>query len=403
MRLLRTLFFAFALTLVGATPALAAGGLPAGPAWASVLAGLLLTLGVLGLGMATQTGTHTIQDLLDVEHSSVAEFGRSTVEDVLQRDLANHRELTEEMIADIAEVTTDKQRIYGASGNTEMIEVDEHGEGFTQEDHDSGETAYPLRKFLHPVGWTNDYESNATPADMAQATLQAEKADVKKVRDRMKKAIFKSSNYTYRDHLIDDVSLSVKRFVNADGDPIPPGPDGTTFDGSTHTHYNAESSLSNAALVTSLEDLQEHGHTNDIKMFIAQGDESTVKGLSDFKEYVDARLTIQADANQPRQQVDPSRPLNNRAIGIFNAAEVWVKPWVPANYIFITDVMAEEDALIYRQHPIAGMQGLRLAAEISDYPLNTQEMEHYFGFGVWNRTNGVVHYFNNGTYSDPSF
>lgn len=399
MRRFSALFALLFLAFVPTAPALAATG----PPEAGGLGLILGAVSLLGLGFAAQTGTHTIDDLLDVEHQSVAEFGRSTVEEVIQSDLENHRALTEEMVDEIAEVSTDRQRIYGDAGNTSMEEVDEYGRGTTQEDHDSGETAYPLRKFLHDVGWTNDYEVNATPADMAQAVLNAEKADVKQIRTQMKKAIFKSSNYTYVDHLVDKVSLDVKRLVNADGAPIPPGPNGKTFNGSTHTHYNAESSLSNGGLDDSLTDLMQHGHTNEVRMYINQADASAVKGLSDFKEAVDARLTLDANANQLREQRDVSRPLDDRWIGTFNAAEVWIKPWVPSDYIFIFDAMADEKTLVQRQHSSAGMQGLRLAAEIRDYPLNIDNMEHYMGFGVWNRTNGVVHYHNNGTYTDPSF
>ncbi|WP_103030023.1 hypothetical protein [Salinibacter altiplanensis] len=352
--------------------------------------------------MSQQTGTHTIQDLLDVEHQSVAEFGRSTVEQTVQNDLQNHRQLTEEMVSEIAEVTAERQRIYGGAGNTEMEEVDEFGEGTTQEDHESGEVAFPLRKFLHTVGWTGDYEVNATPADIAQATLNAEKADVTKIRGRMKRAIFLSSNYAYTDHLVDRVSLDIKRFVNADGDPIPPGPNGQTFDGASHTHYNAENGLSNGGLNDSVDDLMHHGHTDQPVMYINQGDETAVKGLSDFNEFVDARLTLRNDQNQPTQRKDVNMPLDNRAIGIFRSTEVWIKPWVPPGYKFITDIEADESPLCFRQHATEGLRGLRLASEIRDYPLNTETMEHYFGVGVWNRTNGVVHYSGGGTYQDPS-
>jgi len=401
MRRLLLFLAALFLTAMPAAPALAASGTPEGGGL-GLLVALAALLGLAGLGTAT-TGTHTIEDLLDVEHQSVAEFGRNTVEEVIQNDLENHRAITEEMVDEIAETSTDRQRIYGDAGNTSMEEVDEFGRGTTQEDHDSGETAFPLRKFLHDVGWTDDYEVNATPADMAQAVLNAEKADVKQIRTQMTKAIFKSANYTFTDHLIDKVSLDVKRLVNADGDPIPPGPNGKTFDGSTHTHYNAESGLSNGGLDDSLTDLMQHGHTNEVRLYINQSDASAVKGLSDFKEAVDARLTLDANANQLREQRDVSRPLDDRWIGTFNAAEVWIKPWIPSDYMFIFDAMADEETLVQRQHPNAGMRGLRLAAEIRDYPLNIDNMEHYMGFGVWNRTNGVVHYIGSGTYSNPSF
>lgn len=350
------------------------------------------------------TGTHDIQSLLDVEHQSVADFGLQTVREVLQRDLDAHRELTAEMTEWFAEESTDRQRIYGASQQTEMQEVDEYAEGYTQESHESGETAFPLRKFVHPVGWTNDFETNATPADMAQATLNAEKADVVQIRKQIQRAVFKSTNYTYVDHLVDDVSLDVKRQVNADGDPIPDGPGTQTFDPDTHTHYNAESGLTNSGLAASVDDLVEHGHSDSPKLFINQGDETAMRGLDDFKEYVDARLTLQDNEREAQsERLDRSTPLNNRAIGIFRAAEVWIKPWIPSGYMWICDIGDPDKPLVKRQHESEGLRGLRLAASISDYPLVVDTMENYYGFGVWTRTNGVIHHFENGTYQEPTF
>jgi hypothetical protein len=99
--------------------------------------------------------------------------------------------------------------------------------------------------------------------------------------------------------------------------------------------------------------------------------------------------------------LDISR-LDNRAIGIFEGAEIQVKPWAIANYVFAWDAADPNKPLAYRQRTATALQGLRIAAENGDYPLYARQMEAEFGVGVWTRTNGSVLYFANATYADPS-
>jgi hypothetical protein len=100
-----------------------------------------------------------------------------------------------------------------------------------------------------------------------------------------------------------------------------------------------------------------------------------------------------------------SRPLdmlnpNNRAIGIFGAAEVWVKPWMPANYVFCWGDGGPKP-LLRRIDPVTG-GNLELVAENEQFPLRATTFERRFGFGAWNRTNGAVLLTNNATYSAPT-
>jgi hypothetical protein len=102
-------------------------------------------------------------------------------------------------------------------------------------------------------------------------------------------------------------------------------------------------------------------------------------------------------------RLDISR-LDNRAIGLFGAAEVWVRSWVPAGYVFAYDAGSDMKPLVYRQHPSAAVRGLRVVAQLDDYPLYAEVMDSYFGFGVWTRTNGAVLYYASGAsaYVDPT-
>ncbi|MBK6317025.1 MAG: hypothetical protein IPF53_22740 [Blastocatellia bacterium] len=65
---------------------------------------------------------------------------------------------------------------------------------------------------------------------------------------------------------------------------------------------------------------------------------------------------------------------------------MWVKPWIPANYLF-TYVEGSPAPLVLRTRS-AGGGGLEIAAEDELHPLRARTLESEFGFGAWTRTNG---------------
>ena len=113
----------------------------------------------------------------------------------------------------------------------------------------------------------------------------------------------------------------------------------------------------------------------------------------------DPRITYRV-TDTPGVTLDISRT-DNRAIGVIGSAELWVKPWIPANYALAWDANGPKP-LAFRQRAQTGLQGLRIAATNSNYPLTAQYMEAEFGMGVWTRTNGAVLYFGGTSYTDPT-
>lgn len=360
-----------------------------------------LTLGVtaLAVGMAT-TGSYTIDDLLNVENQTVKEFDEDEVAEVLRADLEAFNENVQEMLSELVEFTTQALKAWGGSMDGDMQKVDEFGSGTTERQKAGGNVGFPLHRFYKGVGWTRDHMHMASPADMAKKQISVEKGYLSSIRKEIRSALFLSSNYTFSDHHVDDVDIGVKRLVNGDGADIPNGPNNESFDGTTHTHYLATNGLSEAAAKSHINDVAEHGHDEDVRYYINKAQESAVRGFADFEGYVDPRLV--------QQEGTPQQPLsltniNNRAIGVFHGAEVWVKPWVPADYQFAYSEGDDRKPLNLRQHPVSALQGLRLAFENEDYPLRADEYEAYFGVGVWQRTNGAAHYSGGGAYVDPSF
>lgn len=351
--------------------------------------------------MSTATGTNDINTLLAARIQSVADFGMDTVQQVLEDDVAAHNMIVNDMVGDLCELTTDRQRIYGTSASGEMVEVDEYGKAPTQLATPGSTVGFPLKLFQFNVGWTAKWMQAKTPADAATLVLAAQKAHLRKIQVEIKRAAYLSANYTHRDHLIDNVDLFVKRFVNADGAAIPDGPNGETFDGSTHSHYNYAASLNATDLTTAINDVIEHGFGSAVRVAINKTDETAVRALTGFVAYPDPRI-IYRNSDTPGQTLDISR-LDNRAIGIFAGAEVWVKSWAIASYPFVWDAGSPNKPFAFRQRAATALQGLRIAAINPDYPLYAQFMEAEFGVGVWTRTNGVVYYTGSGSaYTDPT-
>lgn len=346
------------------------------------------------------TGTHDISTLLAATNQTVTVFGEDNVADILEADRNAHNAIVDEMVSEMTAPTTERVETYGASGDGEMQEVDEYGRAPTQKPQPGANVSFPLRLRQFNLGWTAKYLEVATPADLATSQLNAEQAHWRAIQLDLKRSIYNATNFDYRDHLIDNVILEVKRFVNADGAPIPNGPNGEVYDPDTHTHYVANNGWSASVLATWINSVIEHGHGGAVKVAINKADETAVRGLSGFVPYPDPRIIYRA-TDTPGTTLDISR-LDNRAIGIFEGAEIWVKSWALDNYPFIWDSQDPKKPLKFRQRAQTTLQGLRTAAENKDYPLLVKFMEAEFGIGVWTRTNGLVGYTASGTFTNPT-
>lgn len=350
--------------------------------------------------MAQKTGTFDIGSLLAATNQTAVQFGLSTIEEVLAADNENYNRLVQEALADLCDTSQDRLRVAGSSIGGDMQEVDEYSRPPTSKDLPSYFIGFPLRKYLFPLGWTKQWEKKRTPADYAIAQQAAQGSDLRRLRFLIQQAIFTPTNLTFRDLHVDKADLPVKAFINADSTAIQNGPNGEAFDGTTHTHYDANATLTAAVLQALVNDVVEHGFGTAPRIFINTADEAAVRALTGFTAYLDPRVTFNANANQAgNARLDITR-MDNRPIGIFGAAEVWVKPWGVANYAFCSDVASKAKPLLMRTDPDS--TGLHFEAAIETFPLRAEYMERMVGFGVWNRLNGAVLQFNNASYSAPT-
>lgn len=352
--------------------------------------------------MPMKTGTHDIGSLLAVTNQSAAAFGVDRINEILQADLAAHNRIVrEDLLGTFVDITTDRQRVSGVSTSGTMMEVDEYGAGPTQKQDTPPSLGFPLRLFQWPIGWTEKWMQTKTPADLAIQQQGAETAHLNVLQREIKKSFFLSGNYTFVDKLVDRVSLYVKRLANADSFAIPDGPNAQNFDSSTHTHYLAENGITAAGVTAAVNTVVEHGVRGPVRIAISSTDETAFRALTGFVAAADPRLILATNANQARDRLD-ILVLNDRLIGYFGAAEVWVKPWAIANYVVIFDNDPANKPLVLRQRDTEALQGLRIAAKNSAFPLTAEFFEAEFGVGVWLRTRAAVYYFGGGTYTDPT-
>lgn len=351
--------------------------------------------------MALKTGTYDISSLLAVTATPVANSSISMEEiaRVLREDNERYNQIVQQALADLVATTSERQRPVGSSLGGDMLEADEYSRIPTQKEVPGYLVGFPLRSFQYAVGWTRKWLKKATPADLAIRQQAAQSADLRRMRYQLQLAIFTPTNATFVDIHVDRASLAVKALINADSTGIQNGPNGETFDGATHTHYNANATLTAAAVQATIDDVVEHGF-GAVKVFIAAANEAAFRALTGFVAYIDPRVSVNATTSTTgNRPLDVTR-MDNRPIGIFGASEVWVKPWVPANYLIAADTETPQKPLVMRTDDPD--LGLHLEGELDVYPFEAEYQEHMYGFGAWNRLAAAVLKFDNGTYSAPT-
>ena len=352
--------------------------------------------------MPLSTGESTLADLIKAKNLSYAAFGLDNIERILAYDQAAWNLMVKELLGEFIEITEDQQRIYGASTDGQMQEVDEFGRSTTQRPNQGSQVAFPLRHWQYNLGWTREWWRNHTPADLALTVMAGQKAHLRKIYGQIALAIFGASDYTFVDYTKLAIPFTIKRFINADGFVIPDGPHGEVFNPSTHNHYSAIATLTAAAGLALGNNVLEHKLSANVIIAINNNDVATWQALSGFLGLVDPRITLQYGTSQvPTERLDITQ-LNDRLIGIMSPFAIWVKPWVPQYYAMAYDAEAAEKALCMRVQPDIGGPDLQLAQTIDHNPLHIQYQESYFGVGAYCRTAAACLYFNGASWTDAS-
>lgn len=346
-------------------------------------------------------GTLSTLDTLASIRQSVVQFGEDTAWVSIQAALDAHNRQVQDMLGTLVEQTTDTRRAYGTSDAGVMDEMDQWGLPDAQKITAGVTVDFPLRRYGASKQWTRQWMMSNTVAQLAAEIAALMDSDRLNFQKQVKRAIFLPTNTSFVDKLGNpaNITLNVKAFVNNDGAGLPVGPNGEVF-ATSHTHYLGSATLTAAAVASLVLTVQEHYNSGTPKLYISQTDEAAFRALTGFVAYLDPRLTINANANQAMQRVDLSN-LYDRAIGLFGAAEVWIKPWAIANYIFAF-IDGQPAPLAERVPTFPGLSDLAPTFDDERYPLRARSWERQFGIGVWNRTNGAVLNFSNASYTAPS-
>lgn len=344
-------------------------------------------------------GTLQVLDTLaSASNTTVARFGEDRAFEEIQAALAAHNQITNELMGDFVEKTTDRLRRYGSNDSMAMDELDEYGRADAQKITAGATVGFPLRLYGISLQWTRKFFQNATPAELAAQTAAVMDADVKALQRELKRALFTATNATFVDRLVDGVSLDIKRLINADSQPIPLGPNGETFTAASHTHYlyTAGATLAAADVTALILAVAEHYAIGQVVVAINAAQEATVRALTGFTAITPTFVTPATSSAAIVGAYD-TRNIGDRRIGYFgpNYAEVWVKPWVPAGYLCAW-VTGADVPLVMRTRD-AGGGNLELVFDDEDHPLRARGYEREFGVSVWHRQAAAALFIDSGS------
>ena len=336
-------------------------------------------------------GTLSTLDTLASTFQTIAEFGEDRATDQILALLTAHNKIAANLFDDLCDKTTDRQRRYGTPDNMLAIKTDEFGRSDPQKVSPGAVAGFPLDKYTVGVQYTRDYFDIASVAEVVAQSTAAMDGDVQRIISEIKRAIYSPTNYTFNDYLVNRlqaIPLQVRALLNADGLGIPAGPNGEIFNGSTHTHYLGVATPGTplaSEIVAALETVEEHYSDGNMIIAINRAQEPQIRAMTGNFVAMQPQMVVgPTTAAQIPGQMTPTVPIYNRMIGLFNGAEVWVKPWCIAGFVvpYITD---QPKPLVMRTNE-KGPQGFVLVAEDEKYPLRAKLFQRKFGVGVWNRT-----------------
>lgn len=360
--------------------------------------------------MATPYGTLGALSLLSNNFQSVYEIGEERAYQSIATALDAHNRIVAEQVGEYCEVGTDVLRVYGTAQTMGMDEIDEYGTPDAQSILPGVLCGFPMRRFGGSLQWTLTYFRRATGDEIAGQVTGLMDADAQLVIKQIKRAIYLPTNYSYRDRLAKpsaQIDIPVKAFVNGDGAGLPSGPNGEIFNGSTHNHYLGAATggtLVDADLQGLLNTVLEHYASGEARIVINQSQEAAVRGIgANFQPYYDSSVNVGANITYGKGVLDAIQ-IYNRPIGTYRGAEVWVKPWAIANYIFAYLRGAPKPLFWRNPSYIQGAVASTLGLEFEDeeHPLRARTYAREFGLGVWNRTNGAVLDVAHTTYTAPT-
>lgn len=350
--------------------------------------------------------TLTTLDTLQSTFESVDAFGEQRLWDALQVYFDYHNAQMQFFMNELIAPTTMNEMVFGSTGAMNMTEVDQFGRNDAQAVSFGTRCGVPLRMYDGTLQWTRKYFLTASVKEVTGQFLTMMGADRERVKNEAMRAFFAPTNYDFNDMLVNRrtaIPLKIRRLVNADSEPIPMSPNGQTFNGGSHTHYLATNSLAAADISALIDTVAEHYTSGEVILAINKASFAAVKGFtSNFVGYNFAY--IDPSVNREQANTGRRRTINSfdQAVGRWDDVEVWVKPWVPPNYM-VAYLSAGPDMkpLAFRTRtPTSG--NLEIQVEDERYPLRARTYGREFGIACVERTAMAVLRTNNASYAAPT-
>jgi hypothetical protein len=349
---------------------------------------------------------HTLDDLGQI-NQTVQNYGEEALTARVRQALDLYNRSMNEAISDFAMLTSAYQLPYGVGGSLTMAPLDQFGSPDAQKLTAGGAVGLPLTHWGRAVQWTRHFLLNAPVATIARHIDGMAAGDRQRIqREIMRRILTPTNTVGYQDMLQTTLTYTVHAPLNADGMGIPPGPNGEVFNAGTHTHFLFEAALSAAGLTNLINHIVEHGVTGGVQVYINRAQEAAVRAFPGFDAYVDARIVPSVTVQRAAGALETSNPAD-RAIGLFNGAEISVKPFVPANYQIAFDRGTGDDkpiAIRTRSGTLAGDAyngGFGNLYEDDLHPLRATAFGREFGVGTAQRHKVAASFSNGGAYVVP--
>jgi hypothetical protein len=352
-------------------------------------------------------GTLSTYDLLATRfqypNTRLSEIGQEDAYASIKMLLDDHNAIMRTIFSDFAEYTTERDALYGGGETGVMTEVDEFGTAPPTKVTAGSVVGFPLKRFEKAWQATKKFLAKATLGELLAQVNYMRTADRLNMIREMKIALFNPVNYTADEYLGDHRTtpiIAVKRLINADSMPIPPGPNGEIFDATTHTHYLGTAAFVTADLVAAKETVLEHFGTGDFVIGIARAQEAAIRAMTPNFVYMlpGSQVGPNTAIQLPGTRL-PIVPTARRQIGEFDGIPVEVKPWVSSGYIVVYNRSVKPLAVRVED----GVSGeLQIDAEDEKHPLQAKTYSREFGVGVRQRHAAAVLQTTSATYTAPS-
>lgn len=352
----------------------------------------------------------SLATLLNAGGQTVADVGYDKVYKLVQQAKDYHeQQVFGELVPTFCYVTQNQEEPYSVLNVKTVQKFDEFGRPPVQKTGGVAFLGFPMDHVGDSVGWTMDYYRKTPAKEFADQLIASFDGDLNGIRVAIVSAMLNpTNNLTYIDRLWNKRRLSLRAFLNADGEQVQPGPQQQPFDPTTHTHYNGVTTLTGPAVTALITNVLEHGNVGELDIYIGLGLEATIRtftGANEFRAFQDIRIhqaiTTEYAVSQSLDIYNPG----NRAIGIFGAATVWVKPWMPANYVMCVDRgNGSMKPLGWRQNPggIDSDFGLHGNSRTDAFPLAAETLWRDYGISVYQRHMGAALYIGGSSYVAPT-